>query len=116
MGNKPLLKPEVKVAIASEQFIRFLEYCGMPLDDVCLLNGKSEGIETLITEGHFRNILFTGSQKIAEKIARDNKGKVKLEDAGFDWKILGPDVHDFEYVAYTSDQDAYAFSGQKCSA
>lgn len=43
-------------------------------------------------------------------------GKVKLEDAGFDWKILGPDVGDVDYVAWQSDQDAYAYSGQKCSA
>lgn len=39
-----------------------------------------------------------------------------LEDAGFDWKILGPDVSDIDYVAWQSDQDAYACSGQKCSA
>lgn len=39
-----------------------------------------------------------------------------LEDAGFDWKILGPDVGDLDYVAWVSDQDAYACSGQKCSA
>ena len=43
-------------------------------------------------------------------------GQVFLEDAGFDWKILGPDVSDVEYVAWQSDQDAYACSGQKCSA
>lgn len=36
---------------------------------------------------------FTGSARIAEKLARDLGGRVKLEDAGFDWKILGPDVH-----------------------
>ena len=28
------------------------------------------------------------------------KGKIKIEDAGFDWKILGPDVIEFDYVAY----------------
>lgn len=39
------------------------------------------------------------------------KGKVKIEDAGFDWKILGPDVSEFDYVASQCDQDAYAFSG-----
>lgn len=48
------------------------------------------------------------------------QGKIKIEDAGFDWKILGPDVptkeSDLAYVAWKSDQDAYAFSGQKCSA
>ena len=36
--------------------------------------------------------------------------------AGFDWKIIGPDVGDEEYVAWQCDQDAYAYSGQKCSA
>ena len=44
------------------------------------------------------------------------KGKVYLEDAGFDWKILGPDVSNVDYVAWQCDQDAYACSGQKCSA
>ena len=39
-----------------------------------------------------------------------------LEDAGFDWKVLGPDVADIDYVAWQCDQDAYACSGQKCSA
>lgn len=38
-------------------------------------------------------------------------GKVKIEDAGFDWKIVGPDVQDFDFVAYTCDHDAYSFSG-----
>lgn len=41
---------------------------------------------------------------------------MRLEDAGFDWKILGPDVLDFDFVTWQSDQDAYACSGQKCSA
>lgn len=38
--------------------------------------------------------LFTGSSRVAEKLAADLKGRVKLEDAGFDWKILGPDVQE----------------------
>lgn len=42
--------------------------------------------------------------------------QVYLEDAGFDWKILGPDVTNFDYVAWQCDQDAYAATGQKCSA
>ena len=47
-----------------------------------------------------------------------NSGKIKIEDAGFDWKVLGPDVDksQLDYVAWVCDQDAYAFSGQKCSA
>lgn len=36
-----------------------------------------------------------------------------MEDAGFDWKILGPDVQEEEYVAHTCDQDAYAYRYKK---
>lgn len=60
--------------------------------------------------------LLCRSSVVAEKLAKDLKGRIKLEDAGFDWKILGPDVHNFDYVSWTCDQDAYACSGQKCSA
>jgi len=70
----------------------------------------------LINRAPFRVTQFTGSSETAEGLAKDTNGKVRLEDAGFDWKILGPDVEDFDYVAWQSDQDAYACSGQKCSA
>jgi len=38
--------------------------------------------------------LFTGSSRVADKLAVDLKGRIKLEDAGFDWKVLGPDVRE----------------------
>ncbi len=61
-------------------------------------------------------IQFTGSSQVAEHLSRLTHGKVRIEDAGFDWKVLCPDVKDFDYVCWQSDQDAYASSGQKCSA
>ncbi|KAJ4866589.1 Delta-1-pyrroline-5-carboxylate dehydrogenase 12A1 [Raphanus sativus] len=63
-----------------------------------------------------RMTLFTGSSRVAEKLALDLKGRIRLEDAAFDWKVLGPDVQEVDYVAWVCDQDAYACSGQKCSA
>lgn len=93
------------------------------------------------------NKIHTGSSRVAEALATLLHGKIKIEDAGFDWKVrivrsssmmfayhplrrpptqifntektqqvLGPDVKEFDYVAWTADQDAYAYSGQKCSA
>jgi 1-pyrroline-5-carboxylate dehydrogenase len=62
------------------------------------------------------DLLSAGSKRVAEMLAENLRGKVYLEDAGFDWKILGPDVGDVDYVAWQCDQDAYACSGQKCSA
>ena len=63
-----------------------------------------------------RSTQFTGSSVVAEDLAVKLRGKIRIEDAGFDWKIIGPDVSDMDLVAQVSDQDAYAFSGQKCSA
>lgn len=45
--------------------------------------------------------LFTGSSRVADLLAVDLKGRIKLEDAGFDWKVLGPDVQEVFYV-YTN--------------
>jgi 1-pyrroline-5-carboxylate dehydrogenase len=46
------------------------------------------------------------------------KGKCRIEDAGFDWKVIGPNVIPsmLDSVAAQCDADAYAASGQKCSA
>jgi 1-pyrroline-5-carboxylate dehydrogenase len=65
-----------------------------------------------------RLVQFTGSSLIAERIAATMGGRVRLEDAGFDWKIIGPDVEEkwLDYVAWQCDEDAYNASGQKCSA
>ena len=116
MGNKPVLKPAEKVSFVMEQFIRLLVDCGMDPKDVDLLNCEGPVVGELIEKGGVRVTQFTGSSRVAELLSEQTRGKVKIEDAGFDWKILGPDVGDVDYVAWQCDQDAYAASGQKCSA
>ncbi|KAK6148527.1 hypothetical protein DH2020_019439 [Rehmannia glutinosa] len=116
MGNKPLLKVDSKVCVVMEQMLRLLHECGLPLEDVDFINSDGHTMNKILLEAKPRMTLFTGSSRVAEKLAVDLKGRVKLEDAGFDWKILGPDVHEEDYVAWVCDQDAYACSGQKCSA
>ncbi|KAL3528342.1 hypothetical protein ACH5RR_007664 [Cinchona calisaya] len=116
MGNKPVLKVDSKVAIVMEQMLRLLHECGLPVEDVDFINCDGKTMNKLLLEAKPRMTLFTGSSRIADKLAVDLKGRIKLEDAGFDWKILGPDVLEVDYVAWVCDQDAYACSGQKCSA
>ncbi|XP_058074885.1 delta-1-pyrroline-5-carboxylate dehydrogenase 12A1, mitochondrial isoform X2 [Magnolia sinica] len=116
MGNKPTLKVDTKVSIVMEQMLRLLHDCGLPMEDVDFINTDGLTMNKLLLEANPRMTLFTGSSRVAEKLAVDLKGRVKLEDAGFDWKILGPDVQQVDYVAWVCDQDAYACSGQKCSA
>ncbi|KAM3374690.1 putative aldehyde dehydrogenase [Capsicum galapagoense] len=116
MGNKPVLKVDSKVCIVMEQMLRLLHDCGLPVHDVDFINSDGKTMNKLLVEAKPRMTLFTGSSRVAEKLADDLSGRVKLEDAGFDWKILGPDVNEVDYVAWVCDQDAYACSGQKCSA
>lgn len=116
MGNRPTLKSDTKVAVVMEQYIRMLEHCGMPVTDMDFINCDGPVMGSIIDTKCFRTIQFTGSSKVAEHLSKETHGKVKIEDAGFDWKILGPDVQEQDFVAWTSDQDAYACTGQKCSA
>lgn len=116
MGNKPVLKVDSKVSIVMEQMLRLLHACGMPAEDVDFINSDGPTMNKLLLEANPRMTLFTGSSRIADKLAYDLNGRIKLEDAGFDWKILGPDVQEVDYVSWVCDQDAYACSGQKCSA
>lgn len=116
MGNKPVLKPSEQVAFVMEQFLYLLIDCGMDPADVDFLNCRGPVAQELLVETPVRVTQFTGSSRVAELLLQATNGKVKIEDAGFDWKILGPDVGDVDYVAWQCDQDAYATIGQKCSA
>ncbi|CAE8618896.1 unnamed protein product [Polarella glacialis] len=118
MGNRPLVKVDEKVAVVMEQFVRLAIHCGMPAEDADYLYSNGKVCNEVLLAGNARMTLFTGSQAVAEHLVVDLKGRVKLEDAGFDWKIIGPDADPklLDYVAWQCDQDAYAFSGQKCSA
>ena len=104
MGNKVLLKVDSKVSVVMEQALRLLHSCGMPLTDVDFFNSSGDTMHALLLKANPRMTLFTGSSRVAEMLARDLHGRIKIEDAGFDWKILGPDVSEFDYVAFTSDQ------------
>ena len=120
MGNRPLVKVDSKVSIVFEQFLRLLIHCGLPAGDVDLVHCRGENMGKLISDARdsIRMVQFTGSSAVAERVAETVNGAVRIEDAGFDWKIIGPDYDAawLDYVAWQSDEDAYNASGQKCSA
>lgn len=120
MGNRPLVKVDSKVSVVFEQFLRLLIDCGLPPSDIDLIHCRGSDMGRLIESARdkIRMVQFTGSSGVAELIAGIVNGAVRLEDAGFDWKVIGPDFDPewADYVAWQSDQDAYNASGQKCSA
>lgn len=120
MGNRPLVKVDSKVSVVFEQFLRMLIHCGLSPQDIDLIHCRGEKMGELISRAadQIRLVQFTGSSTVAENVAETVNGRVRLEDAGFDWKIIGPDFDTqwLDYVAWQSDEDAYNASGQKCSA
>lgn len=87
-----------------------LHYCGLPKEDVDFLYADGATMQKILIKGEVRNTLFTGSSKVGEHLAKVLNGKIKLEDGGYDWKVLGPDVpksqREIDYVAWQCDQDA----------
>jgi 1-pyrroline-5-carboxylate dehydrogenase len=120
MGNKPLVKVDSRVSAVFEQFLRMLIHCGLPAGDIDLIHCRGSEMAKLLSAARddLKLVQFTGSSQVAERIANQFNGAVRLEDAGFDWKVIGPDFSFgwLDYVAWQCDQDAYNATGQKCSA
>jgi 1-pyrroline-5-carboxylate dehydrogenase len=120
MGNRPLIKPETKVSVVLEQFVRLLIHAGLKPDDLDMIHCRGAIMGQLIESARddIRLIQFTGSSGVAEHLSAVMNGAVRIEDAGFDWKVIGPDFHPewLDYVAWQCDEDAYNAAGQKCSA
>lgn len=88
MGNKVLLKADSRVAVVMEQALKLLHYCGMPKEDVDFLNCDGSVMNKFLLKAKPRMTQFTGSSKVAEKLCVDLAGKIRIEDAGFDWKVI----------------------------
>eukprot|EP00397_Hematodinium_sp_SG-2012_P013139 GEMP01013333.1.p1 GENE.GEMP01013333.1~~GEMP01013333.1.p1 ORF type:complete len:566 (+),score=124.31 GEMP01013333.1:52-1698(+) len=120
MGNHVTIKCATTTSVVMEEFIRLFIKCGGPITDINFIQGGGATMGKLIEEAcktnSLRTMQFTGSNGVAKTLIQVTNGKVRIEDAGFDWKIMGPDVNDLPYVAWVCDQDAYAHTGQKCSA
>jgi 1-pyrroline-5-carboxylate dehydrogenase len=118
MGNKAIIKADSRVGIVVEAFTRLLLDCGMPPDDMLLIHCRGKVMEKIVTNPVIRLTQFTGSSAVASRLLKLTGGRVKKEDSGFDWKLLGPNSipRMIDSVAEQCDKDAYAASGQKCSA
>jgi 1-pyrroline-5-carboxylate dehydrogenase len=120
MGNRPLVKAATTVDVVIEQFLRLMIHCGLNAQDLDMIHcgGRTMGKLIEAARDDIRLVQFTGSSQVAEATSVAVNGAVRIEDAGFDWKVIGPDFDTawVDYVAWQSDEDAYNASGQKCSA
>lgn len=65
-----------RVSIVFEYFVRMLQHCGLPKTDLDFIQGNGKVVGELLMQAQPRSILFTGSGKVAEKLAGDFRGKV----------------------------------------
>lgn len=60
-----------------DQLLRLLHACGMPAGDADLLHGRGAAMGAALAAAPPRSTLFTGSQRVAERLAVDLRGKVR---------------------------------------
>jgi acyl-CoA reductase-like NAD-dependent aldehyde dehydrogenase len=65
-----------------EQFVRMLIHCGMPPEDMDMIHCGGRSMGELIKKAPFRVTQFTGSSGVAENLAKELHGKIRVEDAG----------------------------------
>ncbi len=68
--------------MVAEQLLRLLHYCGMPATDVDLLHGPGVTMGEVLRAAEPRSTLFTGSQRVAERLAVETQGKVRVARGG----------------------------------
>jgi 1-pyrroline-5-carboxylate dehydrogenase len=51
MGNKVLVKPDLKTGFPLEQFVRLLHYCGLPKEDLSFLYSEGPLAEHVLKKG-----------------------------------------------------------------
>ena len=85
MGNRPLVKPETKVSVVLEQFVRLPIHAGLDPNDLDVIHCKGTVMGQLIQDSreHIRLVQFTGSSGVAEHLSEVMNGCVRIEDAGF---------------------------------
>ena len=54
MGNKVLVKPDIKTGLPLEQFIRLLHHCGLPKEDASLIYSDGPVMEHILKKAPAR--------------------------------------------------------------
>lgn len=127
MGNRPTLHVDPRVVVVMERFLRDLhEVGGLDKRKVNLLNGYPQIINNFLKRHQPEMTCFTGSSEVADKLTKDLNGKIKIEDAGFNWKIVDKPMNQInaansmrivvDKIVKNLDKDAFDNAGQKCSA
>ncbi len=75
------------MSVVMEQMLRLLISLGLPANNVDFINCDGPTMQRVLRYGKPRTTLFTGSSRVGELLCKELKGKIKLEDAGFDWKV-----------------------------
>jgi hypothetical protein len=68
-----------RVSMVMDQFMRLLHECGLPKTDVDVLNCQGPVMNEVLVKAKPHMTLFTGSSRIAEKLALDLSGKVCID-------------------------------------
>lgn len=65
------------MSIVAEAFLRMLHAMGMPPADADYVHGQGSVVGQALIRSRPRSTLFTGSQRVAERLCADLRGKAR---------------------------------------
>ena len=116
-GCTVIVKPAIEAPLAAARVCRLAVEAGLPAGTVSCLTGDGPLIgEALATHPGIDKVAFTGSRRVAEKIASWAAPRLKaltLELGGHGPLVVLPDA-DLDVVAEVAVTQGYANAGQAC--
>jgi len=103
MGNKVILKPNSKISLVIEEFLRLLHHCGMPLGDCDLIHCGGGTFRRLYQMCDINMTQFIGSKDIAEKFIPFTGKRIRIQTSTICWKIFTPDTSNMNLHTLASE-------------
>lgn len=116
MGNRVFMHTDNRVQHVVSKFVDQMVEFGLPKDLVTQLSGDKSQVEQMFQTIDPKVITFTGSSTTANHLSKVFNGNVYVEDSGFNFKVLDPNVELGDKIVKQCFKDMFGYSGQKCSA
>lgn len=117
-GNTVVFKPSELTPAVAEKTVEYWEQAGLPNGILNVVHGDGAIAQALLAHSGVRGVLFTGSFKTGQKIARvlvDQPDKILALEMGGNNPLVVHNVTELNAAVYHTLQSGYITSGQRCT-
>lgn len=117
-GNTIVFKPSELTPAVADLMVKTWAEAGLPQGVINLVQGGRKTGEALVANGQIDGLLFTGSARTGQAIARelvDRPNVIQALELGGNNPLIVHEVEDHKAAAVMTIQSAFISSGQRCT-